>query len=457
MNRHVIVTALLTTLAACSGRSGPSFGAEGGACLPDDQCDDGLTCRDEVCVGEGRRTQILGSVIRDLDVLFVVDNSNSMRDAQAALVANFPAFTNVLNSLEGGLPNLHIGVISTNVGAGPGGIAGCENNGDNGLLQNTPRGACEVPSDRYINDIANSDGGRTKNYSGSLTDSFSCIAELGESGCGFEQPLESMRRALNGSNSQNQGFLRDNAMLAVIVVTDEDDCSTEDPAMFSTDAALDNVDSALGPLASFRCFEFGVQCSPDNPREPGPREDCRARENSQYMYGTEEYARFLQNLKGPSVPVVFSAIAGVGPVAVGSNDGEPRLDPACGLENGGRIADPAVRIADLADLMGMPAPASICEGVDLTGAAENIYAMLSGHCLSSPAPEECTFADVANPGETGEEIVQDLPLCESASSGACAQITPNSTSCQGALSEVVIDRRGTTAPGGTVVVASCPR
>lgn len=456
MNRHVIVAALVAALAACGGRSGPSFGSEGWACLPDDQCDDGLTCRADVCVGEDRRTQILGSVIRDVDVLFVVDDSNSMRDAQAALVASFPSFAERLSTLEGGLPNLHIGVVSTNVGAGTGGIAGCENSGDNGLLQNTARGACEVPSDRYINDVANSDGSRTKNYSGSLTDTFSCIAELGSSGCGFEQPLEAMRRALNGSNAQNQGFLRPNAMLAVIVLTDEDDCSTEDLAMFNTDAALDNVDSALGPLASFRCFEFGVQCSPDNPREPGSRDDCRARENSQYMYGTEEYARFLQNLKGPSVPVAFFAIAGVGPVVVGSNDGEPRLEPACGLGNGGPIADPAVRIADLAGRMGMPAPSSICEGVDLTAAAENMYGMLSGLCLSSPEPEECTFADVANLGETDEEIVQDLPLCESASFGACAQITQNSASCQGALTEVVIDRRGTTAPAGTVVVASCP-
>tara|TARA_R110002073_G_scaffold336295_1_gene531808 strand:+ start:48 stop:1091 length:1044 start_codon:yes stop_codon:yes gene_type:complete len=347
-------------------------------------------------------------------------------------------------------------VISTNIGAGTGGIAGCENNGDNGLLQNAPTRPCEPPSDRYIIDIANSDGSRTRNFQGPLTDTFACIAELGVAGCGFEQPLESMRRALNGTNAQNQGFLRENAMLAVILVTDEDDCSTEDPAMFSTDLALDNVDSALGPLSSFRCFEFGVTCNPDTPREPGPREDCVARKNSQYMYDVEEYAQFLRSLKGPLVPVVFSAVAGVGPVAVGNSDGEPRLEPACGL-NGGDFADPAVRIADLLDQMGMPEPSSICEGVDLTAAAENIYAMMSGQCLLSQEPAECTFADVSNLGELDEEIVQDLPSCDSASSVACAQIVLGSGNCQGTLTEVVIDRRGTTTPNGTVVVASCPR
>ena len=50
---------------------------------------------------------------------------------------------------------------------------------------------------------------------------------------GFEQPLEAMYRALLDPEKLNQGFLREDAFLAVIIISDEDDCSTEDNRMFS--------------------------------------------------------------------------------------------------------------------------------------------------------------------------------------------------------------------------------
>ena len=54
---------------------------------------------------------------RDLDILFVIDNSGSMAGEQASLAANFPTFISVLQQIEGGLPNVHIGIVSSNVGA----------------------------------------------------------------------------------------------------------------------------------------------------------------------------------------------------------------------------------------------------------------------------------------------------------------------------------------------------
>ena len=54
------------------------------------------------------------TVNRDLDILFLIDDSPSMADKQNNLAANFPNFINVLNTIEGGLPNVHIGVVFTN-------------------------------------------------------------------------------------------------------------------------------------------------------------------------------------------------------------------------------------------------------------------------------------------------------------------------------------------------------
>ena len=73
-----------------------------------------------------------------------------------------------------------------------------------------------------------------------------------------EQHLEGMRRALDGTNAENNGFLRDSAHLAVIFIADEDDCSATSGALF--DPTQDSVTDPLGPRTSVRCAEFGYEC-----------------------------------------------------------------------------------------------------------------------------------------------------------------------------------------------------
>ena len=53
----------------------------------------------------------------DIDILFLIDDSPSMADKQANLAMNFPNFINVLNTIEGGLPNVHIGVAASDLGS----------------------------------------------------------------------------------------------------------------------------------------------------------------------------------------------------------------------------------------------------------------------------------------------------------------------------------------------------
>jgi hypothetical protein len=75
--------------------------------------------------------------IRDLDILFVVDDSGAMGDEQEALAVTFGRFIDRLDSELGGRPNLHLAVTSTNVGTGPDGGGGdaCSGQGDNGVFQ----------------------------------------------------------------------------------------------------------------------------------------------------------------------------------------------------------------------------------------------------------------------------------------------------------------------------------
>jgi len=101
---------------------------------------------------------------------------------------------------------------------------------------------------------------------------FQCIAKLGTQGCGYEHSLESARRALDPQSNINPGFLRDDAFLAIVFITDEDDCSARNPQLFDpTQAALTDP---LGPLTSFRCFEFGITCDINDRNKMGPRHNC---------------------------------------------------------------------------------------------------------------------------------------------------------------------------------------
>ncbi|HEX7596998.1 MAG TPA: hypothetical protein VF518_02225, partial [Polyangia bacterium] len=195
---------------------------------------------------------------RELDVLFMVDNSPSMDPKQAALAAYFPAMIQKLEMMPGGLPDLHIGVISSDFGAGGGELgANCGTPlGNRGLLwgnddsatamagisaagynqfatvANQPNGCGLNKGARWISDTQKTTGaGRDKNYSGDITDAFRCLATaVGTKGCGEEHPLQSIRVALNpqaGINDANMGFLRPQAKLAIVIVADEDDCSAD--------------------------------------------------------------------------------------------------------------------------------------------------------------------------------------------------------------------------------------
>jgi hypothetical protein len=320
---------------------------------------------------------------RDLDLLFVIDDSPSMLDKQMNLTANFPSFLDRLQTLPGGLPNLHVGVVTTDMGtkasgsATPGpaigqvGQGGCAGTGKGGALQ---IGAAQL-TEKFLRDEAGAGGSRVRNYTGSLADVFKAMASAGAGGCGFEQPLAAMRAALD-NHPMNGGFLRPEAMLGVVFLADEDDCSLKDTAVLGPESPT------LGPLQSFRCARFGVTCSqggqtPDAMNQLGPKSGCSANASSVYLDDVAPYREFLRGLKRDPRRVAVAGILGPAtPVAVelrplpGGGSPAPALVHSCTytLPSGAmEVADPAIRLRSFLDgFEGRSGFTPICER-DLSG------------------------------------------------------------------------------------------
>ncbi len=243
-----------------------------------------------------------------LDILFVVDNSGSMRREQAELLANFPAMIDVLETLPTGRPDLHVGVITTDAG-------GCTSV-EPGLLVDEGDG-CDPLSgaaERFLidEDDGSGTGTRRVNYTGGdLGAAFSCLADRGTQGCGFEQPLESIEAAV--TRAENQGFFRADALLAVVLLSDEDDCSAHDDGLFSADP---DDEEALGPRTSLRCFAHGLECNPDLPAlQLGVRNDCQIREDDEFMTPVDQTIAALRELKPLASRLIVAGIVGDLPTA----------------------------------------------------------------------------------------------------------------------------------------------
>ncbi len=285
--------------------------------------------------------------IKDVDVLFMVDNSGSMEQEQINLAQNFPV---LIEKIEAAQMDYRVGVISSDLGAGDYGHPSCEvSGGDAGALETTPRiSGCQPPTDPWIQKV----DGKTNVPGDDVSAAFACIAKLGIGGCGFESQLEAVYQALE----TNPGFLRAAAALVVVYITDEDDCSAVDPTLF--DPANQEIDGPLGPLTSFRCFEHGIVCDEEG-RELGVRNNCEP--GGAYLHPVSRYINQLKALK-PGGQVLVSAIAGsVEPVEVGLDGNNPTLKPSCKTANG--FAVPGIRLNELVSAFGdRGLYTSICEG-----------------------------------------------------------------------------------------------
>jgi len=178
-----------------------------------------------------------------IDVLFVIDNSGSMDQEQQNLIANFPTFISVLDA--SGL-DYRVGVTTSGrdyewtMATPIGPLPQDQDGGHNGKLLKPA--ACNM-TNKWI-DKTDPDPA-TK---------FSCVANVGIEGPSHEMPLGAIRDAFEDriADGTNAGFRRADALLALVVLTDENDCSYEQSVNLAFGQTL--CQSGTEPVAGYVSF-----------------------------------------------------------------------------------------------------------------------------------------------------------------------------------------------------------
>lgn len=181
-----------------------------------------------------------------VDFLFVIDNSGSMGDNQDSLIASFPGFIQSIQSTLTDAQDYHIMVVDTDAQWGgecellcplffntcpdipqyPCGIVPdpCNATLGGGVVHTMASDAPNVPCNfstgaRYM-DSTEPD----------LTAAFQCAAKVGSDGDGSERQMGAMVGALSDDLAQpgscNEGFVRQDAILVVTIITDEEDAAS---------------------------------------------------------------------------------------------------------------------------------------------------------------------------------------------------------------------------------------
>jgi len=315
----------------------------------DDDADDGLS----PCDGDfGCQNQI--------DLLFVVDNSGTMGEEQLNLANQYANLITKLENLkdEDGQPvgaDVNIMVTTTDMwnpqcegpwvkpdyepAAGDPIDSSCSDRtqrfeSHEGLdFTSTCTDVCTtgaVPTDPFIH--FNSNGNNV--MGGTPADALSCIGPQGVDGCGYEAPLESMIQALRPQACWNdpdncddpnwnwveRPFLRPDAALAIVMITDEADCSMKNFNAMEAGAFLEGD----APTSAV-CWNAGVECTGFDPAT-GTYAEChsanRALDGSLVsgpdfpadapaLQPLSRYTAFLEGLKADGKDVIMLGILGV--------------------------------------------------------------------------------------------------------------------------------------------------
>jgi hypothetical protein len=301
-----------------------------------------------------------------VDLLFMIDNSGSMAEEQRKLAAVLPNLVAELatGNLDGSrkpagtktdfapVQSLHIGVVTSDMGingapaqnsCGDRSFLPTEHDsrtstlrvnkpvGDDGILQtdiavavdgvwgpdrNTGTVINYLPADPSCSGITFPPNARFVDFSAggdaaAAAQRFSCVVKRGRNGCGLEQQLEAVLKALTPPDSNikftaqspnghgnaknpanqsgfNQAFLRDDAILAVVVVSDEEDCSIPDQSR----GIFDGTNASIPGGINVR---------------------CGLKQNAALLHSSARYVEGLKALKPDAYRdrVIFAGVVGV--------------------------------------------------------------------------------------------------------------------------------------------------
>ncbi len=338
---------------------------------------------------------------RGVDILVVIDNTPAMAQEQAALatalgdlVQGLAAVNDVrvsFTTTDNGNPTC----VGTSPEAGALGVSSCQARGEQFVdamgSDDTQVGcldACALP-DFAVLPTNEGFGSQAKarpwiesiagvpNVEVDIRSAVACAAPQGVRGCGFAQPLESMRLAVKRSmqvGEPAEGFVRPDAAFAVVVLSHAADCS-HDPArqeIFSADGAQVFWSDPAAPTPGV-CWNAGVQCSGGTADAWGT---CVAMDKAvdgsasaasdAAMFPVSRYIELLDEvaaLKAPYLSQPFVSLYVIGGVPGGYEAGVtapsyPRnadattlaefgIGPACGADATGAV--PLVRMRELAE------------------------------------------------------------------------------------------------------------
>ncbi|MFT3924694.1 MAG: hypothetical protein QM778_19295 [Myxococcales bacterium] len=277
------------------------------------------------CTVSGVSDDVPVTGVDKVDLLFMIDNSGSMAQEQAKLAEQLPNLLKILTSgkKEDGttftaVRDLHVGVVTSDMGLSGNKVPlppSCEGVGDDGKLLKKPlTTGCSasapagylsyVPGDKDID---------------SVIKDFTCLANVGIQGCGFEQQLEAVYKAVapasvkftdgkgGHADDANKGFLRSDAVLAVITVSDEEDCSVTEKGM----VMFDDKTSAPGVKQPGTDMNLGLNIRCAYVQDPNDR--TTQAEDNEYVYDVTRYYDDFKKKVKPLNPdrIVFAAITGI--------------------------------------------------------------------------------------------------------------------------------------------------
>jgi hypothetical protein len=190
--------------------------------------------------GTGGTAGVQGLNCNKIDFVFVVDNSSSMEDEQQNLVASVPGFVEAMKTALPTLQSFRVGVVDTDAYPEIGSmdpLDGCPDEADCascdyqlGAFLNKPLSAVDPATSCAFSTGQSYMDGQAETFASE----FECAAVVGVDGNPVEQQagalVASVSPELNEAGGCNEGFLRDDALLVFLMITDEEDDHADPPA-----------------------------------------------------------------------------------------------------------------------------------------------------------------------------------------------------------------------------------